>query len=506
MLLHLDSISYTYPGAPDPALSCVTAVFPSGWTGVAGGNGSGKTTLARIACGLLKPDAGNVSPRLAGAYCRQETDLEPDNLFDFACSYDRGALRLRSTLDIGQDWPWRFAELSGGQRRRLQIACALWSEPDLLVLDEPTNDIDAHTRIMLTRALALFGRAGGVGILISHDRALLDALCSQCLFMAKGHATMRPGSYTQGAAQAERERGEAITRRENARREVERIGREAQRRREEASRSDGKRSKRRLDPKDHDARSKIDLALVTGKDGAAGHASARMQTRLQRASDALAQINVEKRYDAAIWTDACVSQRKTLAALPAQTIERGPLRLQIPDLAVGPTDHIVLTGRNGSGKSTLLQKLADTLPNDIVRLAIPQEPTEAQQLAALQRLERLDRHSRAKVLSMVARLNSQPERLLEGSCISPGEMRKLMLALGSLDSPALLMLDEPTNHLDMDSITALQDMLDGFPGAVVLVTHDEYMVHALARTSWRIEHASEAAAPEDAESFRLKID
>jgi ATPase subunit of ABC transporter with duplicated ATPase domains len=91
------------------------------------------------------------------------------------------------------------------------------------------------------------------------------------------------------------------------------------------------------------------------------------------------------------------------------------------------------------------------------------------------------------VLSIVAQLNSEPKRLLEGDATSPGEMRKLMLALGILDSPELIIMDEPTNHLDLGSIEALQRMLVAFPGALLLVSHDEVLLRAITQVTWRIE-------------------
>lgn len=118
---------------------------------------------------------------------RVGSDLSGDGK---CAAYDRDAVALRRDLDVEDDWPWRYDTLSCGQQKRLQVACALWQRPDLLVMDEPTNHVDTPTREAITAALAPFK---GVGLLISHDRALLDALCVQCLFMAEGRLTARPG-------------------------------------------------------------------------------------------------------------------------------------------------------------------------------------------------------------------------------------------------------------------------------------------------------------------------
>ena len=207
MQLNLSNIEYAYPAAVEPALSGVTATFPKGWTGIVGDNGGGKTTLCLVACGLLQPNAGAVAPPLVSLYCAQDASVPPANLEDFAFAYDSAAVRLRRDLAIGDDWAHRYSTLSGGQQKRLQVACALWAVPDVLAVDEPTNHVDAATRRFISAALSRFG---GIGLLVSHDRELLDELCSQCLFVADGAATMRPGGYSQASSQAALERSSAI--------------------------------------------------------------------------------------------------------------------------------------------------------------------------------------------------------------------------------------------------------------------------------------------------------
>jgi macrolide transport system ATP-binding/permease protein len=144
MQLNLSNVRYSYAGSPNEALSCVTITFPRGWTGVVGDNGCGKSTLARIATWQLCPMGGAVGPRgLVSAYCEQDADLEPDGLADFDCDYGADAIGLRAMLGIEDDWPWRYGELSCGQRKRLQVAVVLWHRPDVLAMDEPTNHLNA---------------------------------------------------------------------------------------------------------------------------------------------------------------------------------------------------------------------------------------------------------------------------------------------------------------------------------------------------------------------------
>ena len=508
MQLNLSNIEYTYPSAVEPTLRRVTATLSEGWTGFVGDNGSGKTTLARIVCGFLQPDVGVVSPSLFSTYCAQSTEEPPGNLEDFAVAYDRAAIKLRNELSIGDDWPWRYDTLSCGQQKRLQVACALWSAPDVLVVDEPTNHVDASTRRALFVALSKFK---GVGVLISHDRELLDALCSQCLFIANGTVIMRPGGYSQASSQVALERSSAIHAREIAQKEKARTEREAQCRREEASRVQARRSGKGIAKNDSDARAKKRHYIVSGQDGKAGKLSARMQDRLEKAEDDVADSKVEKRYDAHVWLDAEPSKRKVLFRMEPGRIAVGESLLSLPALFIGNTDHIGLVGDNGSGKTTLVKKIiasisadtslidtsfmdatfANTGRADTRVLYISQEPDIAQKENTLKKIRELPSVYRGQVLSIVAQLNSDPDCILEGDAVSPGEMRKLMLALGILESPELLVMDEPTNYLDLGSTEALERLLSVYPGALLLVSHDASLVSSATSITWRIQKSED---------------
>ena len=513
MQLNLSNIEYTYPLAVEPTIRNVTATLPAGWTGFVGDNGSGKTTLARVVCGLLQPDAGVVSPSLFSTYCAQSTEEPPGNLEDFAVAYDRAAIKLRNELSIGDDWPWRYDTLSCGQQKRLQVACALWSAPDVLVVDEPTNHVDASTRQALFAALSKFE---GIGVLISHDRELLDALCSQCLFMTNGTVIMRPGGYSQASSQVALERSSAIHAREIAQKEKARTEQEAQRCREEASRVQARRSGKGIAKNDSDARAKKRHYIVSGQDGKAGKLSARMQDRLEKAEDDVADSKVEKRYDAHVWLDAEPSKRKVLFRMEPGCISVGESLLSFPALFIGNTDHIGLVGDNGFGKTTLVKKIiasisadtssidtslidtgfmdatsANTGRADTRVLYIPQEPDVLQKEKTLKKMRELPSVQRGQVLSIVAQLNSDPDCILEGDTVSPGEMRKLMLALGILESPELLVMDEPTNYLDLGSTEAFERLLSVYPGALLLVSHDASLVSSATSITWRIRKSED---------------
>lgn len=448
MQLMLSGVRYAYPAAREAVLDNVTITFPVGWTALLGDNGCGKTTLAKIACGLLTPDVGSVTRGLVCAYVAQDADEPPEGLTDFALDYGREARELREAFRIADDMPWRFDELSFGERKKLQVAVALWGRPDVLVADEPTNHLDADAREELGAALARFR---GIGILVSHDRDLVDLLASRCASFEPGGIVVRPGGYGAAHDQAELERSTVAAERTAAKKELARLVAEKDARAHEAARADARRSKRGLDPRDRDARGKIDLAIFTGKDGQAGRLSSQMDARVAAAQERLAAARVSKRYDGDLWVDAEPSRRRTVLHVPATTIPCGPEgTLQIPELWVGSREHVGVVGPNGAGKSTLLVHLRALLARaaeagqGVEVLNIPQELPAEERGTVVARVTAFAPAERGRVLSTVAQLNSDPDRILEGGRTSPGELRKLLLAEGILRRPQLIVMDEPT--------------------------------------------------------------
>ena len=484
MQLSLSGVSYAYPSSVQPILTDVTIAFPPGWTGLLGDNGCGKSTLARIACGLIEPDAGSVTRGLVCTMCPQEADVAPEGLYDFAADYGREARELRRIFCIEDDMPWRFDELSFGERKKLQIAVALWQRPDVLVADEPTNHLDADARAQLAAALARFR---GIGILVSHDRELLDALVDRCVsFEPGGKLVVRPGGYTAAHGQAELERTSTARERAAAKEQLARLSAEQDRRAHEAARAAARRSKRHIDPKDKSAKAKIDLAIYTGQDGAAGKKTVQMNAQVDAARKRVEAAFVHKRYDGDLWVDASPSPRKTVLHVPAATIACGEGVLEIPELYVGNTDHIGIVGPNGAGKSTLLAHVRGLLSPDLAVLDIPQELDAEEREHTVAGVAALSDAERGRVLSTVAQLNSDPDRILEGGRTSPGELRKLMLASGMLCRPVLIIMDEPTNHLDLHSTEALERALAAYPGALLLVSHDRAFLQACTTRTWDV--------------------
>lgn len=482
MYISISNLSYIYDESPVAALSSLTCSFSKGWTGIVGSNGAGKSTLLGLLCGTLNPSSGSITPSIVGAYCEQETELPPKNMEDFALDYSKNAIQLRSVLEIEDEWFWRFDSLSHGERKRIQIASALYLDPPILAIDEPTNHLDDETRGIVLKALTEYK---GIGLLVSHDRSFLDSLVYQCLFLVKGKGTMIPGTYTQAKQELELRNKTMVNERKNARNDLKRLQTETHRRQAVADRSAVRRSGRKLDKHDNDGRAKLRLAVYSGQDGKTGLLSAQMDKKLSLAKERLDNSFVDKSYDKDLEILAEPSKRKVILSVNEGMLSLGELRkLSYPTLFIGNSDRIACVGRNGTGKSSFLSFLLSQVEDRENILYIPQEMTRAQASEVLSSLKELSHYERGQVLSIVARLNSPPERILAGDKLSPGELRKVMLAIGLLKKPYLVIMDEPTNHLDIHSIEALQEVLSVCCCALILVSHDESFLDALTTICW----------------------
>jgi ATPase subunit of ABC transporter with duplicated ATPase domains len=485
VVLRFHAVSFSYPSAIEPVLRDLHGEFRQGWTGITGDNGAGKSTFLMLAAGILEPQAGTVEGA-GGMYCPQRTDELPEWWEDFFNDSGREGGRLMSRLGIDPGWPYRWDTLSHGERKRLQVALALWRRPPLVALDEPTNHLDRDARDLLSAALKSYE---GIGLLVSHDRALLDGLCGRCLFIRQAGARLRPGGVSQGLAEEEREALEQGRLRKELGRERDRLALEAAARRRAVEGSKNRLSGRALDPKDSAGRAKINLARLSGKDRTAADQYQRMERRLARADQALSKAALPARRKEGITLPAAQARADRILALPGGTI---PLdgegrTLSFPELLIRPADRIALTGPNGAGKSTLIRHLAGHIPGHLGLLYIPQEISAAEGRAALEELRRETGKNQGEILARYSRLGSDPALLLQSRLPSPGETRKLLLARGVFSNPALIIMDEPTNHLDLTSIRLVEETLAEVSCALFLVSHDELFLAALTTREWNID-------------------
>lgn len=483
--LKFHEVNFGYESACEPLFKGVSLQLSNGWTGIVGANGSGKTTFLKLATGMLMPDSGKISTPSRAVYCRQRTDDPPEQYAALIESQSKAASIIRGRFGLAPEWLERWATLSHGERKRAQIGAALWLDPDVLALDEPTNHVDAEARRILISTLETFQ---GIGLLVSHDRELIDRLCSRCIFIDPPHLTMRPGGYSKGAETAAAERAAVLRRHALKKEAYAKLLHEAGRRRALTAQKKSKLSKKGILKHDHDAKAKIDGARLSGKDAVGGRLLKQLEGRLSRLKDELGEFPIKKQSRLGIWLPGSISKRDVLLNLPTQKIRLGEDgELACPMLVLRSTDRVALTGPNGSGKSTLLRRLIPDLnapPEHITY--VPQEIGANECRKLLCEVQRLPRERLGHLMIIVSRLGSRPDRLLESAEPSPGETRKLLLALGMTREPHIVIMDEPTNHMDLPSIECLEEALADCPCGLLLVSHDRLFLDKLTGTEWRI--------------------
>ena len=436
--------------------------------GIVGKNGGGKSSLLRLLSGNLAPDAGEVIKRsnVTVGLLSQTDSLDPELVAMTAATGGRqphewaAERRTREIIEVlcaDIDGDALVKELSGGQRRRVDLARLLIGSWDILMLDEPTNHLDIQTITWLAEHLKTRWPEGmGALLVITHDRWFLDEVCTSMWEVHDGRVSPFEGGYSAYILQrVERDRLLALA--EDKRQNL--------MRKELAWLSRGARA-RATKPKFH---VRIAQELI------ANEPPPRNTLELKRA--AMSRLG-----------------KQVIELVGVSEVLGGKTLLQKSDFLIGPGDRIAILGSNGSGKTTLLRLMTGELSptsgqvkiGQTVKLAyLSQQLSELADVADWRVLEVLKNNRQGYVIDgkyvssteMLKRLGFEREYLTARvKDLSGGQKKRLQLLLTLLQEPNVMLLDEPGNDFDTDMLTVLEDLLDTWPGTLVLVSHDRYLV------------------------------
>ncbi|GEA81269.1 ABC-F family ATP-binding cassette domain-containing protein [Cellulomonas uda] len=435
--------------------------------GVVGPNGAGKSTLLRVLAGVQGPDDGRVT-RAGGvrlAMLDQRDDLGSGTVLDAihgtADAHEWASdPRIRAVhagllpdVDVTAD----VSTLSGGQRRRVALAALLVRDDEVLVLDEPTNHLDVEGVAWLAAHLnQRFSRGPGALVVVTHDRWFLDAVCTRTWEVHDGAVDQYEGGYAAYVlARAERARTAAVTeeKRQNLLRK--------------------------------------ELAWL--RRGAPARTS-KPKFRID-AANALIADEPPPRDPLELSRMATARLGKDVLDVEGVTVALGG-RTLLDDVTwrLGPGDRYGVVGVNGAGKTTLLRLLSGRLAPDAGRVKrgktvqvaeLRQDVEDLDEVADLRVVEVVEAEKRSVVVGgkeltaaqLVERLGFTRDRARTPvKDLSGGERRRLSLLRLLVGEPNVLLLDEPTNDLDTDTLAALEDLLDGWPGTLIVVSHDRYLL------------------------------
>ncbi|AHD23015.1 glycerophosphoryl diester phosphodiesterase [Rhodococcus pyridinivorans SB3094] len=474
-LINLEQVSKSF--GIKPLLDSVSLGVNEGERiGVVGLNGGGKTTMLEVLAGIEEPDSGRVS-RVNGlrmAVVTQRGGLPEGSTvgevvlgpLDVAEHEWAGDARIRSVLTgIGIDNLGLDAVvdgLSGGERRRVALAAALAQDLDLLVLDEPTNHLDVEgvqwlAEHLLSRRSAL--------VVVTHDRWFLDTVATRTWEVVNGRVESYEGGYNDWIfARAERAR--------------------------------------QADAMEERRRNLARKELAWLRRGAPARTS-KPKYRIEAAEALIANVP-PPRDSVALASFAKRRLGRVVIELEDATLTTPDGRELVRDLTwrLGPGERIGLVGVNGSGKTTLLRTLAgelepaqgrrvqgQTVEIGWLRQELDDLPTDMRVLDAVkdvaERITLGDKEISAGQLAERLGFTPARQRTPVGD-LSGGERRRLQLTRVLMAEPNVLLLDEPTNDLDIDTLQQLEDLLDGWAGTLVVISHDRYLVERICDSTWAL--------------------
>ncbi|MCL1588104.1 MAG: ATP-binding cassette domain-containing protein [Actinomycetia bacterium] len=485
--IHLSHVSFSYSSAV-PVITDATFDLGPGWAGLVGANGVGKSTLLSLITGEHPPDDGTVSVEPVGlppVLCAQRVDTLTVDIRNFGWDWDGDAVRMRAKLDLVPDQLERWPTLSPGERKRWQIGAALVARPDVLLLDEPTNHLDAAAHDLLLSALGDFR---GCGVVVSHDRDLLNNLTTKTVRVLPGRVRMWNGSYDAARDAWIAETAEQVETLQRMKADRKKLARRLDEQHRKTAHQDAKRMRERRAAGKHDLDTRGSAASYKHERGQKTGAQtvSTMSNSLQKLDGDLEGASLAKDLGGGITFDFEPSNKEFLTRYDGPVLA-GTEELFKVDVAMRRTDRIRIAGRNGAGKTSLLRLLVDeaAIPPDKI-LYLTQETTAAGATAWLDEVNSLPSSDRGRVMTLVARLGADPGALLQSHQPSPGEARKIALALGLGTAKWLLVLDEPTNHLDLPSIERLESALVAYEGALLLITHDDALADRTTDTTWTL--------------------
>jgi len=454
-----------------------------GWSAITGVNGAGKSTLLKLISKELKSEKGMIQGNALVSYAQQETEYAPPNLEEFMMTYTGDAFKIRDLLGVKDEWLGSWDVLSHGERKRMQLAVALFSESEVLIVDEPTNHLDIESQEIVAQALESYK---GVGILVSHDRHLLDRLIQTTVMIKAGELIKYKSNFSLASTAYNQEMSHQKKVRSIQEDELKKVKKDVQIQREKVSLAKKRFSKKGVGRHDSSEREKINGALFTSKDKMDGQILQRTATKQSQLEGKM--NSVTKEYETGITFEGSIANHGFPIFIEKDCITLyESTKLCFPSLSINVGDKIGISGKNGAGKSSFIKYLIEKMGFGHQYLYIPQEinTQEAEELFA--EVSALSSEEKGELFTLIQRLGSDAKALLQSKLPSPGEVRKILLGLGLLREPSLIILDEPTNHMDLDSIEVLESALSAYGGALVFITHDRVFLEHLSTKQWLFE-------------------